>query len=163
MLQLIYRLQDIHYGQLMRVYAQAIAENGSANYPRKGRSAQIMLAEQDLYDYLRFILVDHCATIAVWAPQGQYEAVLRLEEYRDGLLIAGLETAPEARNRGYASALLMAVVRQFSSKRLYSHIGKQNLVSLHLHEKCGFRRISDQAVYLDGSVSDNAYTYLLEV
>lgn len=162
MLMLIHNLKDICYEQLMRVYAQAIAENGEHYYPRKGHTTQVILAEQDLYEYFRIMLQDPNAHLAVWTSHDRYEAVLRLEPYHDGLLIAGLETAPEARCRGYATSLLLSVVQQFSSVRLYSHINKQNMISLHIHEKCGFQRVSDRAVYLDGSVSSDAYTYIFD-
>ena len=41
---------------------------------------------------------------------------------------------------------------------VYSHVVKSNLPSLALHERLGFRRIQERALYLDGSLDHRACT-----
>ena len=42
--------------------------------------------------------------------------------------------------------------------RLCDCVGKKNAASLKAHEKCGFRRVADFAVCVDGSVNQKMYT-----
>ena len=101
------------------------------------------------------------AFYAVWAPQGQYKAALRIEPYADGLLLEALSTAPNERRKGYGY-MLVAEVLQFLStlpyKVVYSHISKKNVPSLELHKKCGFQLFSDSAKYIDGTVTQKSCT-----
>lgn len=92
---------------------------------------------------------------------GEYISALRLEPYRDGLLLEALETKPVYRKMGYASTLMEAVKRVVS-KKIYSHVGKWNTASLAIHEKCGFQRILEYVTYADGSVSEKSCTMCLE-
>ena len=99
---------------------------------------------------------------AVWAPEGAYQAVLRLEPYADGLLLSGLETAPGSRRRGFAKALIEAVVEKLDNDGktiVYSHVDKQNFASLAVHASCGFERTKEYAVYSDGSVLHSSCTF----
>lgn len=150
MLKLVYKMKDLPFGQLMQIYSE--------EYDAE--------AQQDFYDYLRscFFRTDG-AVYALWLEGDQAVSALRLEPWKDGLLLTGLETAPDRRNCGYALCLLRAALqwqRERGNVRVYSHIHKQNSASIHLHEKCGFRRISDTAAYLDGSVDSRGATYLCD-
>jgi RimJ/RimL family protein N-acetyltransferase len=78
------------------------------------------------------------------------------------MLLEALETAPEQRKKGYATALIRAALAQVGTVKIYSHVGKRNEASLKTHISCGFRRISEQAVYADGSVNDRCCTLLYE-
>lgn len=89
---------------------------------------------------------------------GEYISALRLEPYKDGLLLEALETAPRHRRKGYGYQLLKAVLNAFPDRKIYSHVSKRNVPSLAIHEKCGFRKISDAAAYIDGSVNERAVT-----
>ena len=84
---------------------------------------------------------------------------LRLEPYRDGLLLAALETHPQMRRKGYAVKLILEVMTYAKELSIYSHVSKKNIASLRTHEKCGFERIMEYAVYADGSVNDKSYTF----
>ena len=44
--------------------------------------------------------------------------------------------------------------------RIYSHVEKNNLPSIALHEKCGFVRHLDYGRMLDGSVLHKYWTFL---
>lgn len=103
------------------------------------------------------------ALCCLWMVDGIYVSLLRLEPWRDGLLLTGLETLPEKRNCGYAGDLLTAVQAYLKAQgavRLYSHIDKRNGVSIHVHEKCGFCKIADTATLLDGTITARMGTYL---
>lgn len=163
MLRLIQNMKQLPFSQLMTVYAEGNLENAQEFYPHETEHRQIFLAEQDFYTYLQegFFPVEG-AVYALWEAHGKYVSALRLEPYRDGLLLEALETMPACRGKGYAQALIQAVQREFSGVKIYSHVGKGNIPSLSVHEKCGFRRISEQAVYIDGSVNSRACTLCFE-
>ena len=151
MLKMVHSMKELPFGQLMQIYGERYD----------------VVSQQDFYDYLRqcFFQADG-AMYALWLEDDQAVSALRLEPWRDGLLLTGLETAPDRRNRGYAICLLRAVLdwqRGQENVRVYSHIHKQNMASIRVHEKCGFCRISDCACYLDGSVDRRAATYLWEL
>ncbi len=103
------------------------------------------------------------AILALWEQEGRYVSGLRLEPYRDGLLLAGLLTAPDQRRKGHARQLIQAVQEKLGAGgKLYSHVDKKNAASLAVHQKCGFRIIKDCARYLDGSVDLKCCTLLYE-
>ncbi len=161
MLQIIRELSQINIAQLKEVYLQSNTENGARDYPELDANIQLVYAEQDFYAYLKLFLEDKRSLCAVWAVEGVYKAALRLEPYQDGLLLAGLETAPDARRKGYAKMLVDAVLGYLSeqgSVRVYSHVDKRNTASLAVHRACGFTRILEHAVYADSSVSHSACT-----
>lgn len=162
MLLIIQDYSQLDYSQLMAVYEESNRQNGAEQYPRCDATEQLLQAEQDFYGYLRDVLRDKRTVCAVWAPEGKYQAALRLEPYRDGMLVTALETAPAARQKGYATLLLRAVQERYHAVRLYSHIARSNAASIRVHEKCGFRRAMDHATFLDGSVSGKACTYIYE-
>ena len=163
MLIWITSMKELNFGQLMAVYEEGNRENGQEFWPELPEGQQIHLAEQDFYQYLResFFPAEE-AVYAVWSVNGKYVSALRLEPYQDGLLLEALETAPEHRRKGYAAALLRAVLEQRQNIKIYAHIHKKNTPSLRTHESCGFHRILDHAVYIDGSVRSNSCTLCYE-
>lgn len=158
MLKIIRSIDELDFRLLAGVYAQSCQENGRLNYPDRSIGEQLLYAEQDLYGEVKCFFRDKTAFYAVWERSGHYVAVLRMEPYRDGLLLEGLETAPTERRKGYATALICAVLSELGSMVVYSHIDKSNAASLAVHRACGFERILDYSVYADGSVSHSAYT-----
>lgn len=166
MLTVIRSMKELCFGQLMDVYAQTNRATARERWSSEPESYGVALAEQDFYNYLdtgffRTLGASYC----VWQENGCYVSALRLEPWRDGLLVEALETAPERRNRGYAYALLRSVQAYLGEQgtvRLYSHISKRNNASIAVHEKCGFRKIANMAAYLDGSVDARSGTYLYE-
>ena len=144
-------LWQLRFGDLMEVYIEGNLE--------KAGEAGLLQAEQDFYQYLReTFFATEGAVYALWEVSGKYVSALRLEPYKDGLLLAALETAPRERRKGYAQCLIQAVLVELAGKKIYSHVDKDNVPSLTVHEKCGFRKISDSATYIDGSVDDRAVT-----
>ena len=166
MLILARNLHQIRFHDLMQVYSESNSRTGEEEWPGLPAELSREMAEQSFYQYLKDIFFPvEGALCAIWAADGAYVSTLRIEPYRDGLLLEGLETAPEHRKRGYALLLVRAVQKMLCEKgpvKLYSHVSKKNLPSRKLHEKCGFRYFSDCAAYIDGSVSFRACTYLFE-
>ena len=166
MLIVVRSMRDLLFGQIMAVYEQGNLEQGRRKWPDEPEGRQLALAEQDFFDYLRqcfFTLPG--AVICTWQVEGRHVSALRLEHWKDGVLLTGLETAPDQRGKGYACALIRAVQDYLSQQgkgRVYSHISKGNAASIHVHEKCGFRKIYDHAVLLDGSVNRKYTTYIYE-
>ena len=163
MLRIVRTMKELNFAQLMAVYAESNRENGDEFYPQLSPGERLLQAEQDFYEYLRgSFFKTEGAYYALWMESGTYVSALRIEPYKDGVLLEALETAPEHRCRGYAKQLMEAVLA--GEKRVYSHVGKRNLPSLRVHAACGFQRISEQAVYIDGSVNSKCCTlcYLAE-
>ena len=162
MLRIFTSLRDIRFGELMEVYADSNEEKAS-DWPGLPRGYALTLAEQDFRQYLQEVFFSTPdAVCAVWEENGKYVSALRLEPYKDGLLLEGLETHPAHRKKGYAAALIAAVQQHFGAVKLYSHVNKRNTASLKTHEKCGFRHWSDHAVYINGSVDHRCHTLLYE-
>ena len=163
MLHIFNKLKDISFSHLMRIYEEGNRENGEEFWPDLESSQQLLRAEQDFYQYLREVFFQTTGAVyCIWEEQGRYVSALRLEPYRDGLLLEALETAPGERRKGYAAKLICAVQERYSDGRIYSHVHKRNTPSLKIHEKYGFVRISETAVHIDGSVSDRCCTLCWE-
>ena len=144
---------------LMKVYAETNCKTAREEWPDLPEGFALEKTERDFHDYLQgvFFRTDG-AVYALWEVDGKYVSALRLEPYKDGLLIEALETAPDQRRKGYGRALVQAVMHSVEYKKLYSHVEKRNSASLKLHESCGFVRELDLAVYIDGSVNYRSCT-----
>lgn len=160
MVKILHSLGELSFSELMAVYGESNLEIGRERWPRELRGRQLLLAEQDFYNYLSQVFFrTQGAVYLVLEERGHYLSALRLEPYRDGLLLEGLETTPDYRNRGFARQLLRAALEAFDGVRIYSHVSKRNVPSRKVHESCGFRKILDHAVYADGSVLHSSVTY----
>ena len=146
MLQLFNSTRNLDFSQLRQVYAQD--------------------ADDFFYeDALDFLAEEGCC-YAVWVVDGRYKSALRWQPFRDGFLVAGIESNPTDRRKGYAQSLLSAVLNRFAcdgSTKVYSHIHKDNLESIRLHQRCGFVQIKDSAVLLDGSASNHYFTFQVKI
>lgn len=166
MLVIATKLMELPFGRLMNIYVEGNRENGQLGWPDEPEARQLQLAEEGFYQYLHDdFFSTPGATYALWQIDGKYVSALRLEPYRDGLLLEALETAPEERRKGYASALIRAVqewLKPQGSVKVYSHVSKRNTASLRTHESCGFRRILEYSVYIDGSVNQKSCTMCYE-
>ena len=152
-------LRELSFGELMEVYTEDNRKNAKKCWPDEPEYRALALAEQGFYDYLHQVFFRTAqAQYLIWEEQGHYVSALRLEPYRDGLLLEALATAPAYRNRGYATMLVKAALEQVGETRVYSHVGKHNTPSLGVHKKCGFSVISGHAAYADGSVDNRSFT-----
>lgn len=159
MLRIVNTMRELDFAALMEVYIEGNRENGADNYPDEPEERQLFLAEQDFYQYLReCFFPTQGAFYALWLHSGKCVSALRIEPYRDGLLLAALETAPAYRRQGFAAALIRQTLALLEDQRVYSHVSKSNTASLKAHEACGFRIVLDHAVYADGSVLRSSYT-----
>lgn len=160
MLHIAYSLKTLDFRQLMAVYEEGNLKNGAEFWPDLPAGLQLLRAEQDFYQYIKECFFStEGAIYALWVVKEKYVSALRLEPYQDGLLLEALETAPQHRRKGYASALIRAVLTQVKDVKIYSHVSKRNTASLRTHEKCGFHRILEYAVYADGSVLTSSCTF----
>lgn len=162
MLKIITSMKELDFGQLASVYDESICKNGSENYSNESENVQYLQAKQDFYAYLNMFFAQKDSALCVWEAEGVYKAALRLEPYRDGVLLAGLETAPDARRMGFGKRLVNAVVDKVGNSvhlPLYSHVDKSNSASVLLHRACGFEKILDYGVYSDGSVFNDSVTF----
>lgn len=147
MLLLIRSMRDLQFGKLVQVYEE---------------SCPTLAAQSDFYEYLRQVFFKTPGAVyCVWQEGDCYTSALRLEPYQNGLLLTGLETAPIYRKHKFASYLLQAVLDTFTDADIYSHIFYDNCISGYIHRKFGFCKISDYAVFVDGSISRMAGTYML--
>lgn len=160
-------MAKLSFRKLMEVYIEGNQENGADLAPEESPERQLELAEQSFYDYLKNdFFTQKGAFYAVWEEQNSYVSALRLEPYRDGLLLEALETKPEERRKGYAAQLSRAVLPILQRQgigRVYSHVSKTNTASLRTHASSGFRIVGNSAAYVDGSVNYRAYTLLLDL
>ena len=156
MLRMIRSMRELDFRALTDVYCDNEEILGHHDQSPERR----LDAEQDFYRYLKEVFFRTSeACYAVWERDGRYLAALRLEPYQDGLLIEGLETRPDMRNRGFAKKLLFSVRASAGETPLYSHVAKKNLASVRTHLSCGFDRLLEYAIYADGSVLQNCCTF----
>lgn len=160
MLKIYQTMRSLSFGKLMTVYDTSNREHGAQIAPEESEDRQMELSEQDFYFYLRdSFFKTPGARYAVWEVNGRYVSALRLEPYRDGLLLEGLETAPDQRGRGYATQLLQAVLAELEPPvPVYSHVDKKNAASHQVHCNAGFTVLSDSASFVDGSANHRSYT-----
>lgn len=162
MLHIARNLGQLSFGKLMEVYLEANQENGAELASEDTEERRLQLAEERFYTYLHDVFfVNPDAVYYIWEEAGDYVSALRLEPYRDGLLLEALETAPDKRGQGYALKLIGAVLSKLyerGSVCVYSHVSKKNIPSLKAHQHYGFQIISNYAAYIDGSVNHRAYT-----
>ena len=162
MLQIAEAYSELDLSAVDRIYGEFLIESARENYPDAGKDYGIALAREDFHSYLRDFFRDgEKAFYAFWVVDGVCVSALRMEGYRDGLLIEALETQPDMRCKGYASLLLRAAAAYADEKYhlpIYAHVGKKNNASLAVHRKCGFETILDHAEYIDGTVTQRAVT-----
>ena len=157
MLKILHNIGQMNFSHMLHVYGEAVE--------RTAGTAGTLAAEQALYDDLQLFFSSHKAICCVWEIAGLYVSCVRAEPYRDGVLLTCLETAPEARRRGYASSLLMALLKHIKvtdGSPVYVHVHKENCPSVALHKKLGFRVIADSARLVDGTVSTSFMTMKYE-
>jgi ribosomal protein S18 acetylase RimI-like enzyme len=147
----------------MEVYRQTNQKNAAEEYAYMETEQGILEAEQDHYAFLSEFFRLPQTFLALWVSEGVYKAALRVEPYADGVLIEGVETAPDSRGKGFGTLVLKNTLNYLvanGADKVYSHIAKDNLASINLHEACGFRKLTDYAIFVDGSVDQRSFTYV---
>lgn len=160
MLKLLHHPRQLLFSQLMAVYEEDNRENGAALFPNEPEMRQLELAEEGFRQYLwEDFFQTEGAFYALWEEGGRYVSALRMEPYRDGLLLEALSTHPDRRRMGYGKKLIQGVQALPGVAKIYAHVGKKNTASQAIHKSCGFQLIADHAVYIDGSVDPHAVTF----
>lgn len=162
MLKLFYAMSELDFSQLTQVYTESLHRDGEGFGSGLSEYQDIRYAEDALYESV-LMLFQTGGIFAVWIRDNMYVSAVRLETYQDGYLVAGLETAPLHRGKGFAGDLLNSVCLAMGDRgitTLYSHVKNANRISARVHEKCGFVPVLDHAVFLDGSVDTRSKTYL---
>lgn len=163
MLRVIRSIAELPFGQLMEIYLQSNRERGQ-QWTQEPETRRIALAEQEFYAYLRQCFFTRPGSFYfLWEEQDKPVSAVRCESYADGVLLTALETAPSCRGRGYATALLQAVLRHLEAGKVYVHIRHGNETSVAVHLRCGFVKIKSGARLLDGSYSVAYDTYVAEI
>ena len=140
---------------LEQIYSQGL--RGNVDRESYNRSVN------DFLNYLRLDFFPQGGRYCLWEEKGSYVAAVRFFPFKDGLLLAGLETAPAHRRKGFATRLLQAALCDLDSKEtlpIYSHVRIDNKPSLRIHQACGFKVAFDHAVLLDGTISSRYFTLL---
>ena len=148
--------EQLDFSRLMEVYAEGNVENGRYFWPEETPERQMELAEEAFRTYLtKDFFGERHGTYYVWTEVERYVSALRLEEHPDGLLLEALETCPGYRKQGYGKKLIAAVLTRLpTGTRVYSHVHKENELSLITHRSCGFSQTLDYAVDSDGEICD---------
>ena len=150
MLLRITRYSALDKRKLMDVYSESNDENTEYFFPEEtDRNKAVRQVEAGFLGFLKndfFKQPD--ASVWVWEESGIWLCALRTCRVRPGLYyLEALETRPDQRKKGYASLLLANVEESLKKEgpfRLYDCVSKKNAASLKVHEKCGFRIISEE-------------------
>lgn len=140
---------DLDSRKLMDIYSENNTENAEDFYPgetdrdvalRKVETGFMSFLEQEFFTWTK-------AACWIWEEDGLWVSALRNCEIQDGLhYLEALETHPAHRNKGYGSLLLsrvLSAMREDGPFRLCDCVSKRNAASLKIHEKCGFRIVSE--------------------
>lgn len=166
MLHLYANSHDFPFPALPAIYRESLLSSGAFQYPEEPQAQQELQAEADFLSYIRLDFFPRTGSLyALWEEDGTFVSAARIEPYRDGVLLSGLETAPDCRGQGFASRLLEGLLEALQERgipKIYSHVRKDNAPSLAVHKRRGFAVYKTAAVYLDGSADSKSYTLLLE-
>lgn len=164
MVRIIRTCAQLEYRKILDVYEGSLRQIANDSYGGMDPNVGMIYAEQDFYAYIRDVfLKTEGAFYGIMEMHGMYVCAVRVEPYLDGMLIAGLETMPSCRSRGFAYELLSEVgayLVDCGCTAVYSHIHKDNFSSLRVHEKCGFTCLREDAVLIDGTISYDMRTMI---
>lgn len=150
--------------RLMDIYREDNIENTDYFYPdMKDKAQALARVEQDFLHYLETDFFFKPGN-ACWVLEenGVWVSALRLSEIAPGdYCLEALSTHPDFRRQGCAARLLEAVLAELKKEgpfRLRDCVGKKNVPSLGVHEKCGFRiAAQDGTDCLSGEVNERCY------
>lgn len=150
--------------RLMDIYREDNIENTDYFYPdMKDKAQALARVEQDFLHYLETDFFSKPGN-ACWVLEenGVWVSALRLSEIAPGdYCLEALSTHPDFRRQGCAARLLEAVLAELKKEgpfRLRDCVGKKNVPSLGVHEKCGFRiAAQDGTDCLSGEVNERCY------
>lgn len=161
MVTVIRKMGQLPFSALMEIYAQSNAAAAREQWPELSEMEGLYRAELEFYQYLRqdFFTQGDSFYVLEW-EETKPVAAARMERWRTGWLLEGLETHPDFRGRGSACRVLGAAVAQVT-ETVYAHVARDNLVSLRVHEKCGFQ-VTEGTAMVDGSYLPGFVTLKLD-
>jgi phosphinothricin acetyltransferase len=125
-------------GAIARIYNQGIEERVATfeTEPRTAAKIEAQLAEKG--DRFPTVVVERDGTVVAWATAGPY----RTRPSYAAVAEHSVYVAQEARGTGAGLAALEALCRAYEERgfwKLVSRIFPENVASLSLHERAGFR------------------------
>ena len=161
MVAVVRKMGQVSFSDLMEIYAESNLDTAREQWPELSQAEGLCRAEMEFYQYLRQDFFTQGDSFYVLALAGKKPvAAARMERWRDGWLLEGLETHPDHRGRGYGTEVLAAAVAEVT-ETVYAHVKRSNLPSLRVHEKCGFHMTQTTAM-VDGSYLPGFVTMKLE-
>lgn len=150
--------------KLMELYAESNEENAEFFYPGlQDKREALKIIEADYLNYLKNDFFSAAGNLyVIFEADGIWLSALRLYRIKDRFYyLEALETYPEHRRKGYGAYLLDGLLNVLKAQGPFQScdcVGKQNRVSLSVHEKCGFRIVSDVGYdYLANDTDDRCY------
>ena len=150
--------------KLMDLYAESNTENAEFFYPGlQDKREALEKTEADYLDYLKNDFFSVAGNLyVIYEADGIWLSSLRLYRIKDGFYyLEALETHPDHRRKGYGACLLDGLLNVLKAQgpfQICDCVGKQNRASLSVHEKCGFRIVSDAGYdYLANETDTRCY------
>jgi phosphinothricin acetyltransferase len=137
------------------IYNEGIAER-IATFETEPRTAEQIAAQlRDKGDRFPTIVAEHDGRIVAWASAGPYRA----RPAYSGVAEHSVYVARSARGQGAGRVVLDAMCRAYAERgfwKIVSRIFPENIASLVLHERCGFRVVGTYKRHgkLDGQWRD---------
>ena len=161
MLKRITEYQKVDTRKLMDVYSESNYENTEYFFPDEtDKEAAVKRVEAGFLDFLKNDFFNKAEAV-YWVLEidGVYVSALRTCRIQKGLYyLEALETRPDSRKKGYGAKLLSSVTESLKENgqfRLCCCVSKKNSASLKIHEKCGFRVVSDKGYDYMNEEADN--------
>jgi len=153
--------------KILRVYEEGILENARELYENTDYAEAIRRERKAFLSFFDKFLTLPGNSYWVLAEGGDWVSALRLSEVKPRVFyLEALESRPDKRRQGCALRLLEGVFENLKRQgpfRIGDCVHKKNAASLRIHEKAGFRIVSDEGIsYLDGSRSSWEYSLLYE-
>ena len=163
MLIAAHRLSELDFPRLMEVYEEENRTEGRRLLPEAPPEQQMEHVREEARLYLRDVFFrQKGAAVYVLEENGVYLSALRVEAYRDGVLLQSLETRPDRRRQGCADRLIRQMLGTLApGTKVYSHVARKNAASEAVHLGCGFVRQKEFAGLLDGTVTAQYVTMFL--
>ena len=164
MIKRIEKYSDLDERKLMDIYAESNYENTDYFFPdEKDKAVAVRQVEQGFCGFLKDeFYANEGNEYWILDENGIWVSALRLSLIENGLYyLEALETSPKCRKHGYATTLLGGVLEELKKQgpfRICDCISKRNTASLRVHEKCGFKIVSDEGFdYLQNESCDKDF------
>ena len=107
----VFCMNELNTEQLLAVYRDENQTKGRIFYPDASPYEQLMQVEDDFLSYLREDFFRQKDAFYALLDDGEsYCSAVRLEPYKDGMLLEGIATTPNKRRQGYATEMLKAAL-----------------------------------------------------